>query len=73
MELDKITDIEALRNICKHCMIQIKQTFETSTHVYKQGEWYYFTQDEDGIFLYLDDPQLGLSFTYDEAEEYLEW
>ena len=72
MELDKITDIETLRNICKNCMVQIKQTIETPTHVYKQGEWYYFIQDEYGIFLYLD-PRYGFSVTYDEAEKYLEW
>ena len=72
MDLDKITDIEKLRAICKCCMVQIKKTIITLTHSYKEGEWYYYMQDEYEIFIYLN-PQCGITLTYDEAEEYLKW
>lgn len=71
MDLDTITDIEILRNLCKKSMIQMAKTIETPTHIYKEGEWYFFTQDMDGVFLWLDDPTLGLFLNYDEACEYI--
>lgn len=71
MDLDKITDIELLRNLCKKSMICLAETIETPTHTYKKGEWYFFIQDEDGIFLYFNNIHCGLQLTYDEAERFL--
>ena len=71
MDLDKITDIEVLRNMLKSVMVQMKKTLETPTHAYKKDEWYFFIQDDEYIFLYCEDPSTGLTLTYDEAEEYL--
>jgi hypothetical protein len=47
------------------------ETIETPTHIYKKGEWYFFLQDEDGIFLYLNNVTCGLFLDYDEAERFL--
>lgn len=66
MDLDTITDIKILRDLCKKSMIQMTKTIETPTHIYKKGEWYFFTQDMDGIFLWLDDPTLGLFLNYED-------
>lgn len=71
MDLDKITDIELLRSLCKRSMACLAETIETPTHTYKKGEWYFCTQDEDGVFLYLNNCSLGLQLTYDEAEKFL--
>lgn len=71
MELDKITDIELLRNLCKRNMVCLTETIETPTHIYKKDEWYFCIQDDDGVFLYLNNIACGLQLTYDEAERYL--
>lgn len=71
MDLDKITDIELLRTLCKRNMMCMAETIETPTHIYKKGEWYFFIQDEDGIFLYLNNVTCGLFLDYDEAERFL--
>ncbi len=71
MDLDKITDIELLRSLCKRSMVCFAETFKTPTNIYKKGEWYFFIQDKDGVFLYLNDASQGLRLTYDEAERYL--
>lgn len=71
MDLDKITDIELLRSLCKRNMVCLTETIKTPTHIYKKGEWYFFMQDEDGVFLYLNNASRGLMLTYDEAERYL--
>ena len=52
-------------------MVCLKETIETPTHAYKKGEWYFFIQDENGIFLYLNDATCGLLLDYDEAERFL--
>ena len=49
-------------------MVQLKEDTATPTRLYHAGEWFFFTQDDDGIFIYDNDPDLGLWFTYDEAE-----
>ena len=72
MNLDEITDIEKLRAICKRCMVQIKETIITPTHIYKEGEWYYYMQDEEEVFIYLESC-CGVTLTYDEVEKYLKW
>jgi hypothetical protein len=71
MDLDKITDIELLRNMLKNHMVCIKEDIKTPTHLYKKGEWYFYVQDDDGVFLYLNDYTCGLQLTYDEAKEFL--
>ena len=71
MDLDKITDIELLRNLCKKSMVYLAETIETPTHTYKKGEWYFYTQDEDGIFLFLNSTTCGLLLDYDEVERFL--
>lgn len=71
MDLDKITDIELLRDICKRNMVCMAETVETPTHTYKKGEWYFFIQDDEGVFLYFDYVNRGLQLTCDEAERYL--
>lgn len=71
MDLDKITDIELLRSILKDHMVCIKEDIKTPTHLYKKGEWYFYVQDDDGIFLYFNDYACGLQLTYDEAKEVL--
>ncbi len=71
MDLDKITDIELLRSLCKKSMVCLAETIETPTHTYKKGEWYFYTQDEDGIFLFLNSTTCGLLLDYDEVERFL--
>lgn len=71
MDLDKITDIEVLRNLCKKNMVCLKKTVKTPTHIYKKGEWYFSIQDKDGVFLYFDDISCGLQLNYNEADEFL--
>ena len=71
MDLDKITDIELLRNLCKRSMVCLAETIETPTHIYKKGRWYFCIQDEDGIFLFLNDTTCGLLLDYNEAERAL--
>ena len=73
MDLDKITDINVLRDMLKRCMIKMIKDIETPTHIHKKGKYYFFTQDDDGIFLYLDNPTLGLVLNYDEAMEYTDF
>ena len=51
MDLDKITDIELLRSMLKDHMVCIKEDIKTPTHLYKKGEWYFYVQDDDGVFL----------------------
>lgn len=38
MDLDKITDIELLRSLCKRSMVCLAETIETPTHTYKKDE-----------------------------------
>lgn len=71
MDLDKITDIEILRKLCKYHMVQLTKDIITPTRLYEKGKWYHFTQDNDGIFIYLE-PQCGVQLTYDEASIYLD-
>ena len=71
MDLDKITDIEVLRNLCKFYMVQLKEDIVTSTRLYEKGKWYHSIQDEDGIFLYLEDLHTGVQLTFDEMFIYL--
>ena len=71
MDLDKITDIELLRSLCKRNMVCLNETIETPTRTYKKGEWYFFTQYENGVFLYFDNATCGLLLDYDEAERFL--
>lgn len=73
MNLDKINDIEILRNLLKKTMVRLKEDIETPNKIYHKGEWYFYTQDDDGVFLYWDDPTLGLLFSYDEADKYIEY
>ena len=54
-------------------MVQLKEDVNTPTRVYYAGEWFFFTQDDDGIFIYDNDPHLGLQFIYDEAAKYLDY
>lgn len=68
MNIDNINDIETLRDLLKTQMVQLKEDTATPTRLYHAGEWFFFTQDDDGIFIYDNDPDLGLWFTYDEAE-----
>ena len=70
MDLDKITDIELLRNMLKDHMVCIKEDIKTPTHLYKKGEWYFYVQDNDGVFLYFNDYSCRLQLTYDEAKEF---
>ena len=71
MDLDKITDVELLRKMLKDHMVCIAEDIKTPTHLYKKGEWYFYVQDDDGLFLYFDDYLCGLQLTYDEAERVL--
>jgi len=71
MDLDKITDIEVLRNLCKFYMVQLKEDIVTTTRLYEKGKWYHCIQDEDGAFLYLEDPSCGVQLTFDEMFIYL--
>lgn len=69
MNIDNITDADKLRLLLKTQMIKLKETIKTPTHIYKAGEYFFFTQDEDGLFLYENNPTLGIMLTYDEAAE----
>lgn len=73
MNIDNIYSIETLRNLLKTQMVQLKEDVYTPTRVYYAGEWFFFTQEDDyGIFIYDNDPNLGLWFTYDEAAKCIE-
>jgi hypothetical protein len=71
MNIDELT-IDELRKYLKRAMVQLKETIETPTHIYKEGDWYFFIDNQDEtIFLYLDDPHEGVELTYAEADKYL--
>lgn len=44
MDLDKITDIELLRNICKQFMIKMKKDYIEDGYTFKKDHWYFFEQ-----------------------------
>lgn len=69
MDIDNIADINELRRLLKTQMVRLEETIETPTHAYKAGEWFFFTQDEDGVFLYEENPTCGVMISYDEADE----
>ena len=72
MNIDNINDIETLRNLLKSQMVQLKEDINTPTRIYHAGEWFFFIQDDDGgIFIHDNNPNIGLWLTYDEAEEYI--
>lgn len=74
MDIDSITDVKELRALLKIQMVKLRETIETPTYTYKAGEWFFFEQDKDGVFLWLEkDPTVGVLLTYDEAEEMLDW
>ena len=72
MNLDEIHNIEIFRTYLKKVMIKLLVTIETPTKIYNANEWYFYTCDEKGYFLYLDDPSVGLEISYEEADEYLD-
>jgi hypothetical protein len=69
MDIDKINDIDLLKDLLKKNMVRLKKTIETPTHIYKKDEYYFLIQDDYGVFIYLDTPTVGLSLSYDEAFE----
>lgn len=71
MDINNINDIETLRNLLKTQMVQLKEDVYTPTRVYYAGEWFFFTQDDDEVFIYDNDSSIGLCFTYDEAAQYI--
>lgn len=73
MDIDNITDADKLRRLLKTQMVKLDETIETPTHTYKAGEWYFFTQDEDGVFLYEEDPTYGVMISYDEVAEIIDY
>lgn len=72
MDINNINDIETLRSLLKTQMVQLKENVYTPTRVYYAGEWFFFTND-DGIFIYDNNPSIGLCFTYDEAAQYIKF
>lgn len=72
MDIDNITDVNELRRLLKTHMVRLEKTIETPTHTYKAGEWFFFTQDEDGVFLYEEDSMRGVMISYDEADEIID-
>lgn len=70
MDIDNIKDINALRDLLKSHMIQLTETIETPTRTYNKGEWFFYSQDEDGVWLYDKSYVVGLQLTYDEADKY---
>ncbi len=71
MDLDNITDIETLRNICKRNMVCLSKTIETPMYTFKKGEWYFYIQEGNGVHLYFNNTTPELFLTYEEAERCL--
>lgn len=71
MDIDKINDIDLLKDLLKKHMVRMKKTIETPTHIYKKDEYYFFYQDDNGVFIYSDTPTVGLNLSYDEVIEIL--
>lgn len=67
MDIDKINDMDLLKDLLKKHMVRMQKTIETPTHIFKKDEYYFFYQDEDGVFIYYDTPTTGLQLSYDEA------
>lgn len=74
MDIDNITDIKELRALLKIQMVKLRETIKTPTYTYKAGEWFFFEQNEDGVFLWEEkNPTVGVLLNYDEAAEILDW
>lgn len=57
MDLDNITDIEVLKSALKKYMVQMKKDAHSNDgtdYFFKEGLWYYVTQDETGVTIYSD-------------------
>ena len=72
MDLDKIEDIEVLKEYVKKFMVRMKESVYTPKYKFCKGEYYFFEQDDECIYLYLEDGSVGLILTYDEADDYIE-
>lgn len=72
MDLDKITDIELLRNICKQFMIKMKKDYIEDGYTFKKDHWYFFEQNEFGVEIFSTDEEMEhvVSLSYPEAKIY---
>ena len=55
MDLDNITDIEVLKSALKKYMVQMKKDAHSNDgtdYLFKEGLWYYVTQDETGVIIW---------------------
>ena len=74
MDLDNITDIEVLKSALKKYMFQMKKDAHSNDgtdYLFKEGLWYYVTQDETGVTIYSDNMEHDCIFDYDTAKRYL--
>ena len=74
MDLDNITDIEVLKSALKKYMVQMKKdahSNDDTDYLFKEGLWYYVTQDETGVTIYSDNVEHDCVFDYDTAMRYL--
>lgn len=76
MKIDEITDVETLRELAKTCRTRVMKDCKAndgSDFIFKSGEWYMASQDEDGVTLYSEEePESTLSLPYEEIEIYLQ-
>ncbi|WP_297419205.1 hypothetical protein [Clostridium sp.] len=73
MKLDEIIDIEVLKNKLKGRMTKCKKNYKKDNIlILNKGEYYDVEQDQDYIYIYPDDSDEIIIFTYEEAIEYLD-
>ena len=73
MKLDEITDIEILRNELKEHMAKCKNDYvENNVILLNKGEYYDVDQDQDYVYIYTDNCDKMITFSYKDAKIYLE-
>ena len=66
--------IEEQNKIVQLATVTLKEDIQTKTGIYLKGDRFLFTQEEDGsLFLYKEDPMLGLILDEDEVYKYIDW
>lgn len=69
MKIEEMTREELIEELKKH-LVHIKKDIVTTTDTFKAGEWFHYTQDENGIFICSDeDPLIGVEISYDDDED----
>ena len=66
--------IEEQDKMLKLATVRLLVDIQTPTDILQKGRRYLFTQEEDGsLFIYKDNPTVGIMLTPDEVDKYIDW